>query len=89
MHKVCIIGLTVPMAPFTRRCFVSTILRNITRAPTDSVNCASKPAVKLLSLLYLSSSFCAFLDRLHDEEVSPTYVTGFAKRGLICAIINI
>ena len=58
------------MAPLTRPCLVLMFLRNITRAPTASVSSASRPAVKLLSLLSFSSCFWAFLVHLCDDKVS-------------------
>ena len=58
------------MAPFTSPSLVLIFLLNMTRAPTASVNCASKPAVKLLSLLSFASSYLVFSDHLRDEEVS-------------------
>ena len=63
------------MAPFTSPSLVLIFLLNMTRAPTASVNSASKPAVKLLSLLSFASSFLVFSDHLHDEEVSSISLT--------------
>lgn len=61
---------TVPITPFTRPCFVSIFLRNMTRAPIANVSSASRPAAKLLSQLSFSSYFWALLDHFRDEVLS-------------------